>query len=395
MMNSTSMNDLKRLRIDHIGSLVRPAKLKEAFARYDRGQLSREQLGLTQEEAIREVIVGQEAHGFPVVTDGEFRRHSFQESFSEAVSGFDVPKNIGVYYEQRQLNQNPLERAEQNFDETGPAIVTRRPAVERLKLLRNIPLEEFRFAQSVAKKPVKVTLIGPDRVAQRFKWEASMDVYKGLDDFVEHIVAIQRQMISELVEAGCKYIQIDAPGYTAYVDRVSLDRMRSRGENPERNLQRSIDADNAVIDGFPGVTFGIHVCRGNARTIDPKTGKLVPQWHREGHYDAIAERLFTSLKHHRLLLEYDSDRAGSFEPLRMVPKDKIVVLGLVTTKSSDLEPIDELKRRIDQASRYIPLEQLALSPQCGFGGIDSKMMSEDEMWRKLDRIVETAAQIWG
>ena len=395
MMNSTSMNDLKRLRIDHIGSLVRPAKLKEAFARYDRGRLSREQLGLTQEEAIREVIVGQEAHGFPVVTDGEFRRHSFQESFSEAVSGFDVPKNIGVYYEQRQLNQNPLERAEQNFDETGPAIVTRRPAVERLKLLRNIPLEEFRFAQSVAKKPVKVTLIGPDRVAQRFKWEASMDVYKGLDDFVEHIVAIQRQMISELVEAGCKYIQVDAPGYTAYVDRVSLDRMRSRGENAERNLQRSIDADNAVINGFPNVTFGIHVCRGNARTIDPKTGKLVPQWHREGHYDAIAERLFTSLKHHRLLLEYDSDRAGSFEPLRMVPKDKIVVLGLVTTKSSDLEPIDELKRRIDQASRYLPLEQLALSPQCGFGGIDSKMMSEDEMWRKFDRIVETTRQVWG
>ena len=394
-MNSTSMNDLQRLRIDHIGSLVRPAKLKEAFARYDRGQLNREQLGLTQDEAIREVIAGQEAHGFPVVTDGEFRRHSFQESFSEAVSGFDVPKNIGVYYEQRQLNQNPLERAEQNFDETGPAIVTRRPAVERLKLLRNIPLEEFRFAQSVAKKPVKVTLIGPDRVAQRFKWEASTDVYKGLDDFVEHIVAIQRQMISELVEAGCKYIQIDAPGYTAYVDRVSLDRMRSRGENPERNLQRSIDADNAVIEGFPGVTFGIHVCRGNARTIDPKTGKLVPQWHREGHYDAIAERLFTSLKHHRLLLEYDSDRAGSFEPLRMVPQDKIVVLGLVTTKSSDLEPIDELKRRIDQASRYIPLEQLALSPQCGFGGIDSKMMSEDEMWHKLDRIVETGRQVWG
>ena len=394
-MNSTSMNDLQRLRIDHIGSLVRPAKLKEAFARYDRGQLNREQLGLTQDEAIREVIAGQEAHGFPVVTDGEFRRHSFQESFSEAVSGFDVPKNIGVYYEQRQVNLNPLERAEQNFDETGPAIVTRRPAVERLKLVRNIPLEEFRFAQSVAKKPVKVTLIGPDRVAQRFKWEASMDVYKGLDDFVEHIVAIQRQMISELVEAGCKYIQIDAPGYTAYVDRVSLDRMRSRGEDPERNLQRSIDADNAVIDGFPNVTFGIHVCRGNARTIDPKTGKLVPQWHREGHYDAIAERLFTSLKHHRLLLEYDSDRAGSFEPLRMVPQDKVVVLGLVTTKSSDLEPIDELKRRIDQASKYLPLEQLALSPQCGFGGIDSKMMSEDEMWRKLDRIVETARQVWG
>ena len=127
----------------------------------------------------------------------------------------------------------------------------------------------------------------------------------------------------------------------------------------------------------------------------PKTGKLVPQWHREGHYDAIAERLFNTLKHHRLLLEYDSDRSGSFEPLALVPKDKIVVLGLVTTKSSDLESLDELKRRIDQASRYLPLEQLGLSPQCGFGGIDSKMMSEDEMWRKFDRIVETAAQVWG
>jgi 5-methyltetrahydropteroyltriglutamate--homocysteine methyltransferase len=394
-MNASTTEDLKRLRIDHIGSLVRPGRLKEAFARYDRKQLSNEDLRRAQDEGIREVIAGQEAHGFPVVTDGEFRRHSFQESFSEAVSGFDVTQDIGRYYEQRQLNQNPLERAEQNFDEKGPAIITRRPAIKRLKLVRNIPLEEFRFAQSVAKKPVKVTLIGPDRVAQRFKWEASMDVYKGLDDFVEHIVAIQRQMISELVKAGCKYIQIDAPGYTAYVDEVSLNRMRARGENPERNLQRSIDADNAVIEGFPDVTFGIHVCRGNARTTDPKTGKLVPQWHREGHYDAIAEQLFTSLKHHRLLLEYDSDRAGSFEPLRMVPKDKMVVLGLVTTKSSELEPIDELKRRIDQASTYLPLEQLALSPQCGFGGIDSKMMSEDEMWRKLDRIVETAAQVWG
>jgi methionine synthase II (cobalamin-independent) len=393
-MNSSSTEDLKLLRTDHIGSLVRPAKLKETFARYDRRRLSNEELRRAQDEAIREVITGQEAHGLPVVTDGEFRRHSFQESFSEAVSGFDVPKDIGVYYEQRQLNQNPLERAEQNFDEKGPAIITRRPAVERLKLFRNIPLEEFRFTQSVAKKPVKVTLIGPDRIAQRFKWEASQTVYKDLDDFVTDVVAIERQMIKELVVAGCKYIQIDAPGYTAYVDKVSLDRMRSRGEDPETNFQRSIDADNALIEGFSGVTFGIHLCRGNARTIDPKTGKLVPQWHREGHYDAIAERLFNTLKHHRLLLEYDSDRSGGFEPLALVPKDKIVVLGLVTTKSSDLESLDELKRRIDQASRYLPLEQLGLSPQCGFGGIDSKMMSEDEMWRKFDRIVETAAQVW-
>ncbi|MPZ75892.1 MAG: methionine synthase [Deltaproteobacteria bacterium] len=389
-----SATELPRIRIDHIGSLVRPAILKDVFARFDRGQASRQQLAQTQDDAIREVIAKQEAHGLPVVTDGEFRRHSFQESFSECVSGFEVPKNVSLYYENRDLNLTPLQRAEQNFDEAGPAIITRRPAVQRLKLVRNLPLEEFRYSQSVAKVPAKVTVLGPDRIAQRFKWEASKDVYQDLDDFVGHVVEIERQIIAELVNAGCKYIQIDAPGYTAYVDKVSLERMRSRGEDPERNLQRSIEADNALIEGFPGLTFGIHVCRGNARTTDPVTGKLVPQWHREGSYDAIAERLFNSLKHERLLLEYDSERAGGFEPLRLVPNDKIVVLGLVTTKSSDLEPLDELKRRIDVASKYLPLEQLALSPQCGFGGIDSKVMSQDEMWRKFDRIVETAEQVW-
>jgi 5-methyltetrahydropteroyltriglutamate--homocysteine methyltransferase len=373
---------------------VRPAKLKEVFARFDRGQASKAELSQAQDQAIRHVIAQQENHGYPIVTDGEFRRHSFQESFSECVIGFDVPKNINLYYEKRDLNETPLERAEQNFEEAGPAIITRRGAVERLQLVRNLPLEEFRYAQSVAKVPAKVTILGPDRIAQRFKWEGSLNVYKGLDDFVEHIVEIERQMIAQLVDAGCKYIQIDAPGYTAYVDKVSLDRMRARGEDPERNFQRSIDADNALIAGFPSVTFGIHICRGNARTIDPKTGKLVPQWHREGSYDAIAEKLFNTLKHQRLLLEYDSDRAGGFEPLRLVPKDKTVVLGLVSTKNSDMETVDDLKRRIDQASKYLPLNQLALSPQCGFGGIDSKVLSEAEMWRKLDAIVKTAKQVW-
>ena len=389
-----STNDLNALRIDHIGSLVRPAPLKHVFARYDRGQASKAELAQAQDDAIRDVIEKQQTHGLPVVTDGEFRRHSFQESFSECVTGFDVPKNVNLYYEKRDLNENPLERAEQNFEEAGPAIITRRGAVERLKLVGNLPLEEYLYAQSVAKVPAKVTVLGPDRIAQRFKWEASLNIYKGLDDFVEHLVQIERQLVSELVNAGCKYIQIDAPGYTAYVDKVSLERMRSRGEDPERNLQRSIDADNAIIEGFSGVTFGIHICRGNARTIDPKTGKLVPQWHREGSYEAIAEKLFNSVKHQRILLEYDSERAGGFEPLRLVPKDKIVVLGLVSTKNSDMETVDDLKQRIDQASKFLPPEQMALSPQCGFGGIDSKVLSEDEMWRKLDTIVETARQVW-
>jgi methionine synthase II (cobalamin-independent) len=393
-MTSAVSNDLHAIRVDHIGSLVRPANLREVFAGFDRGQVSRSELAKAQDEAVRDVIEKQEERGLPIVTDGEFRRHSFQESFSECVTGFDVPKNISLYYEKRDLNENPLERAEQNFDEAGPAIITRRGAVERLQLIHNLPLEEFRYAQRVARVPVKVTLLGPDRIAQRFKWESSHSVYKGLDDFVAHVVVIERQIIAALVQGGCKYIQIDAPGYTAYVDRVSLDRMRSRGEDPERNFQRSIDADNALIEGFTDVTFGIHVCRGNARTVDPKTGKLVPQWHREGSYDAIAEKLFNFLKHQRILLEYDSERAGGFEPLRLVPKDKIVVLGLVSTKNSDMETVDDLLRRIDQASKYLPLEQLAVSPQCGFGGIDSKVLSEEEMWQKLETIVQTARKVW-
>jgi len=387
-------SDLSKLRIDHIGSLVRPTTLKNTFVRPDRKQAADQELKKAQDDAIREVIQKQEKHGLPVVTDGEFRRHNFQESFSQCVTGFDVPKDVSRYYEKRNVNENPLERAEQDFDEAGPAIVTRRGTTERLKLVRNLPLDEFRFAQSVATAPVKVTVLGPDRIAQRFRWESSLGVYKGLDDFVDHVVQIERQIIADLVKAGCRYIQIDAPGYTAYVDKISLERMRNRGEDPERNFQRSMEADNALIEGFTGVTFGIHICRGNARTIDPKTGKLVPQWHREGSYDAIAERLFNTLKHERILLEYDSERAGGFEPLRLVPKDKILVLGLVSTKNSEMESVDGLKQRIAQASKFLPLEQLALSPQCGFGGIDSKVLSEDEMWKKLDTIVATAEQIW-
>jgi 5-methyltetrahydropteroyltriglutamate--homocysteine methyltransferase len=386
---------LDELRIDHIGSLVRPTALKDVFARFDRGQASKGELTKAQDQAISEIIRRQQDHGLPVVTDGEFRRHSFQESFSECVTGFRVPSNVSLYYEKRNLNLTPLQRAEQDFEEAGPAIITRRGAIERLKLIHNLPLEEFRYAQTIATVPAKVTVLGPDRIAQRFKWEASQNVYDDLDDFVDHVVEIEREIIAQLVHAGCKYIQIDAPGYTAYVDDVSRERMRSRGEDPEKNFERSIAADNAIIQGFTNVTFGIHVCRGNARTIDPKTGNLVPQWHREGAYDAIAERLFNGLKHQRLLLEYDSERAGGFEPLRFVPKDKIAVLGLVSTKSSDMESVDELRHRIDEASKYLPVVQLALSPQCGFGGIDSKVLSEDEMWRKLDTIVDTANRVWG
>jgi 5-methyltetrahydropteroyltriglutamate--homocysteine methyltransferase len=171
--------------------------------------------------------------------------------------------------------------------------------------------------------------------------------------------------------------------------------MRARGEDPDRNLERSIVADNAVIKDFPGVAFGIHLCKGNARTIDPKTGKVVPQWHREGSYEAIAERVFSQLKHHRLLLEYDDERSGGFGPLKHIPKGAVAVVGLVTTKRQDIESADLLKRRLDEASKYISIDQLAISPQCGFGGIGHIVIPEADMWRKLGRLIEVAADVWG
>jgi 5-methyltetrahydropteroyltriglutamate--homocysteine methyltransferase len=207
-----------------------------------------------------------------------------------------------------------------------------------------------------------------------------------MDHFLADVVAIERQIVTSLVEAGCRYVHVDAPGFTAYVDPPSLAQMRARGEDPEQNFARSLKAEAALVAGFPGATFGIHLCRGNQRSM----------WHREGSYDAIAERLFNELPHDRFLLEYDTERAGSFEPLRFVPKGRVVVLGLVSTKAPELETLDTLKRRIDQASRFVPLDQLALSPQCGFASdVVGNLLSPDDQRRKLERVVEVARQVWG
>jgi 5-methyltetrahydropteroyltriglutamate--homocysteine methyltransferase len=200
------------------------------------------------------------------------------------------------------------------------------------------------------------------------------------------VVSIEREIIKGLTDAGCRYVHIDAPGYTAYVDEPSTNQMRERGEDPAANFARSLKADAAVIADFPGVTFGIHLCRGNQRSM----------WHREGSYDAIAERLFTELPHHRFLLEYDSPRAGSFAPLRFLPKGKVAVLGLVSTKVPELETVDALRRRIAEAAKVLPLEQIAISPQCGFASdVVGNLITPDDQRRKLERVVETARLVWG
>jgi len=382
------MKDLAKIRNDVVGSLLRPAELKQARQRFDDGQLSREELRQVEDREIRNAVRLQEGLGLAVVTDGEYRRLNFQDSFGESVSGYDAGRASLKFYEQRVEGSNPLQRWEipVRGEEKGTAVSQRRPVVERLGLVRNTPLEEYRFVSRAAEKPTKVTLIGPDRISQRFDWQNSTAVYPNMDEFVADVVKIQREMIRGLVEAGCRYVQIDAPGYTAYVDPPSLQAMRDRGEDPKENFNRSLKADNQVLQGFDNVTFGIHLCRGNQRSM----------WHREGGYDDIAERLLNELNHDRFLFEYDTPRAGGFEPLRFLPKDKVVVLGLVSTKVPQLEKLDDLKRRIDAASQYAPLDQLAIGPQCGFSSdVVGNLIGEDDQKRKLEIVVETARQVWG
>jgi 5-methyltetrahydropteroyltriglutamate--homocysteine methyltransferase len=380
------MTELDRIRTDVVGSLLRPKLWKDARARVEQELLSRTDYERIEYDCVRKHVALQESIGLDVLTDGEIGRLNFQDSFGLSVSGYDTGREGLRQHEQRVAGGKPHERFDMpDLGGAGTPVVHRRPVCERLKLARNVPLEEYRRAAPLASKPVKVSLIGPDRVMQRFDHQGSKAVYRSVDEFMEDVVAIQRQMIRQLVDAGCRYVHIDEPGYTAYVDGPSLEAMRQRGEDPDENLSRSLRANAALIAGFPGVTFGIHLCRGNQRSM----------WHREGSYDAIAERLFNQLPHQRFLLEYDSPRAGGFAPLRFVPKGKMVVLGLVSTKVPALESLDELMRRVHEAAKYLPLEQLAVSPQCGFGSdVVGNLVSEDDQKRKLERVVELARRVW-
>jgi len=377
MMAQGVQGRLDLLRVDHTGGFRKPDRLREAYARFAEGQATQAEVRRIQDESVRAVIAQEEAHHLPVLSDGEYRRRQFQESFGEAVTGFaGLP---GSTFVAGPGEAAPTRRVESGPSGPGPAVLHRLPTRQRLQLVRNVPLEEYQAAAPLTERPVKVTLVGPDRVAQRFEWEHSQDVYSGLDEFVDDVVSIQRTMVQQLADAGCPYVQLDEPGFTAYVDDKLLTAMRDRGEDPGRNLERSIAADNAIMDGFDDLTFGVHICRGGGAS----------GYHRDGRYDAIAEQLFSQLHCQRLLLEYDTEQSGGFEPLRFVPKGTVAVLGLISTRVPEVESVDMLQRRIEEASKFLPLEQLALSPRCGLG------LPEDSIWRKIDAMMETAARVWG
>jgi len=375
---------LDRLRVDNVGSMLRPEPLRAAFRARAAFEIDDEALERAQDDAIRALIARQEAIGMPVIVDGEFRRTGYLASFGEVEGAGHwldnwTPHTVG--------REHPVAAGAVRGRDPVHDDSLRSAATTRLRLRRSRPLREFRFAQAQTAVPAKVTLIGPDRVSTLHSLGAPGDVYTDADEFIGDVVAVEREMIAELIAAGCRYVHVDEPGFTAYADDASLAVLRARGEDPIVNLERSIAANNALIEGFPDeVTFGVHLCRGNRES----------QWHREGSYDAIAEPVLGGLRYDRLLLEYDTERAGGFEPLRFVRAGAVVVLGLLTTKTGALEAVDEVKRRIEEASRYVPPERLAISPQCGFAsGIAGNLISEEEQWRKLERTLEVAREVWG
>jgi 5-methyltetrahydropteroyltriglutamate--homocysteine methyltransferase len=379
------------VRSDHTGALRMPDWLRDLYVDHHAGRVDDARLRAGQERAVGEVIRTQEEIGFPVVTDGELLRFAgFQQSFGGAVEGFDAQPYVPRPRRTSQPGSDSAgtavvapHRIESGVSGPGTAIYNRLPVKHRLRLVHNLLADEYALASRLATHPVKLTLTGPDRISQRFEYETSRHVYPDMDAFLADVIDIERRMIAEVVAAGCRYIQIDEPGYTAYVDPPLLERMRARGEDPRANLERSIKADNALIAGFPGVTFAVHICRGNPG------GRGGPGWHREGTYDAIAEQLFSELDFDRFLLEYDSDAAGTFDALRFMPPDKIAVLGLVSNHG-EVETPAYLEERLAEATRVLPLEQLGLCPRCGLGSAPD----EEHQWGKLRVIQQVAQEVW-
>ena len=362
-------------RTDVVGSLLRPPELLEARATRDRGELTDEELERVEDAAVDDALRLQEDAGLQVVTDGEMRRLSFQSQLPEAVEGFG------------EWDLDAFLWGEWQSDELGEMAVERPPLAVRSKLRRRrfLSAAEFEYARDRTDRVLKVTLPSPSLFANFWDPEHSGEAYATLEEFLSDVAEILREEVDELVRLGARYVQLDAPHYPLLLDPGYRDFYASRGWPAERWLELGLELDNHVLGDRPGVTYGFHLCRGNQAS----------RWLVEGGYDWLAERLFPRVHAHRLLLEYDDERSGSFEPLRAVPEGKVAVLGLVTTKSGRRETVSELRGRIEEASRFCPLERLALSPQCGFATsiLGNDLTVEDER-AKLETIAETAAEVW-
>lgn len=364
------------IRADHVGSLLRPAELLQARASH----LPLSELEAVEDRHVLRVLERQKEIGLDIVTDGELRRTNFMSDFTDAVEGFDFGGKVS-----RQWKGNDDEAKAATAVSSINGIVT-------APLRRRQPLtgRELPFLKEHAPCPFKMTLPSATQFpAISFKYGITDAIYRDPFAMLDAITAIMSEDIRTLATGGISYLQIDAPRYSYYLDPNWTTWMEKELRvDPAQMLTASLNADNACFAAarHSGVTLAIHLCRGNNRS----------HWYAEGGYDAIAERLFHELAVDRFLLEYDDERSGTFEPLRLVPKGKVVVLGLVSTKRPELERKDDLLRRIDQASRFLPLEQLAISPQCGFAStMEGNLLTEDQQWAKLRLVVEIARQVWG
>ena len=362
-------------RTDVVGSLLRPGELLKARKRLERGEIRPPEFKSVEDAAVEAAIRLQDDVGLAVVTDGEMRRLSFQSQLTEAVEGFsdwDLDAFLWGDWHGNKVGNKRIER---------PPIAV----LGRLRRRRFLSAEEFVYARGRTERIVKVTLPSPSLFANFYDPERSRGAYPTLESFLADVAEILREEVNELVRLGCEYVQLDAPHYPLLLDSAYRDFYESRGWPVERWLDLGLELDNTVFGKHPGVTFGFHLCRGNQQS----------RWLVEGSYDWLAQRLFPRVRAERLLLEYDDERSGGFEPLAAVPQDKIVVLGLVTTKTGRQETIDELETRIRKAAHHVALERLALSPQCGFAtSILGNALTTANEKAKLRTIVATAERVW-
>jgi 5-methyltetrahydropteroyltriglutamate--homocysteine methyltransferase len=356
-------------RADHVGSLLRPAELREARARARSGGLAPAELTEIEDRCIRTAVAKQESLGLPAVTDGEYRRDFWHLDFVRQLEGVDVAPAVGMTF--------------QAEDVPPMAVIT-----GKVRCTRPIMVEHFRFLSSVATAVPKLTIPAPATLHFRGGRRAvSREHYPDLAEFWADATAAYRQAIAHIAAAGCTYLQLDDVSFSYLCDPRVRENFRANGDDPATLHWTYAGAINQALAGRPaGLRVTLHTCRGNFRST----------WFASGSYqDEVMEAMF-STDVDAYFLEYDTERAGGFEPLRLLPAGKKVVLGLVTTKSGALESADALKRRIDEAARYVPLDCLCLSPQCGFASTHhGNTLTEDEQWRKLERVVQVARQVWG
>ena len=358
------------MRAEVVGSLLRPARLLEARERAAKGSLDAAGLRAVEDECIREAVARQEGVGLQVVTDGEFRRTWWNHDFMGKLGGVEVREDPGAL---------PF------VGSTDVRLTSR--VVGRVHHARPIMVEDFRFLRSVAKVTPKNCLPAPAMLYYRGgRGAISRDAYPDLDQLWADVGKAYAEEIRQLHAAGCNYLQIDDTSHAFLCDERFRESVRRRGDNPDTLPGLLADALNLAIAGRPaGMTVAMHTCRGNWKST----------WMAEGGYEPVAEVVFSRTRVDAYFLEYDTERAGGFEPLRFVPRGKKVVLGLVSTKTPVLEKKDDLKRRIDEASRYVPLDNLSISGQCGFASsVHGNSLTEEEQWRKLALVVEVANEVW-